>query len=260
MKRAAIIDQSTKKPRLSRESLLDAGIAIHEVASAEEAFEAAASLPDDVQEIMAVGSAFVTTAIASAFALRERTTPIRPIRSGADGWLESAGIKGDSLDGGRSTAVPSLQVERLGSAWPIICSTLAVGGVAPLLAGIHTGASGVSAAKGLATSIGSSNDAWRVQGDDAPWGLVCSATGAIGAAVSLSGSSGKFVATAFEPAKGGGLLGLVRGLAGMLSGGDGKEVPELVLEGSGELTIDGWTTSGPDIVRVRRGPDVSLIG
>lgn len=260
LKRAAIIDQSAKSLSSSADALAQLGVETRQVHGTEEAFQAAMALDADVDEVIAVGDASVTTAIASALALTGRSTIIRPLRSGNDGWLESAGVDGKKLEGGRVCAVPSLRVERLGAAWPIVCSTVAIGGVGPLLGGIHRGSSGVAAAKGLATSIGSSNDEWSVDGASAPWGLVCSATGAIGAAVSLGASQTQLIATSFEPAKGGGLLGLVRGLAGMLSGGDGREVQELALEGSGDLTIDGWTTTGPDVVRIRRGPDVRIIG
>jgi hypothetical protein len=260
VKRSAIIDQSAKDALHSPATLEGLGIEVHLVSGANEVFDAAMKLSADVDEVLSVGDAAVTSAIASAMMLRGHHAPIRPLRSGTDGWLESAGIAKAELDGGRVRLVASLRVERLGAAWPIVCSTVAIGGVAPLLGSIHRGSSGVSAAKGLATSLGSTNDDWTVDGETAPWGLVCSASGAIGAKISLESSPSGFVATSFEPAKGGGLLGLVRGLAGMLSGGDGTEAQELLLEGHGELTIDGWITSGQDRVRIRRGPDVRIVG
>ena len=223
-------------------------------------FAIAAGLEAD--EVLAVGDGTTTLAITSALALAGRTVAIRPIRAGSDGWTEAAGVNGDRIEGGPVREVATLRVERLGCAWPIVCTTAAFGGVAPLLAGLHRGGSTASAAKDFALALGRAHGptGWTESGAETPWGLICSASGHVGGGVSLESSAEGFVATNLEPARGGGLMGLVRGLAGILGGGSSRELAVLELGGHGTLALDGWVTEGPDRVRITRGPTVRIVG
>ena len=256
MNRIVILDRSVPgSQRLLGGSVGDVGIV--EVDGVAAAFAAAVENPAD--ETIAVGDGTTTLAVASAIGLTGRCGSIRPVRRGADAWTEAAGIDGTRLTGGRTAAVPTLRVESLQCPWPIVCASAALGGAAELLAKLHSGASATAVAREFARAIGQVNETsgW---GDRVPWGLICSASGKVGGAVTLPTSDRGFTASCMEPARGGGLLGLVRGVAGILAGGHAERVDELVLEGDGAASFDGWTVSGADRLRVTRGPDIPLVG
>lgn len=260
MNRVAIIDSSV--PR-SRELLgSSAGLELVEASGVVEVFARACAVDLQAEEVLAVGDGTTTLAVASAFALTGASAVIRPIRSGSDGWTEAAGVSGGQLNGGAVCEVATLRVERLGCPWPIVCSTASFGGVAPLLASLNRGGSAAGAVKEFAKALGGAHGpvGWTEGGSEVAWGVICSASGQIGAGVRLDSSESGFVATSLEPARGGGLMGLVRGVAGILGGGTPREVEALELTGNGALALDGWLTEGSDRVRISPGPRIRIVG
>lgn len=219
----------------------------------------AAAMERAEDELLAVGDGTTTLAVVSALALRGAGGTVRPLRRGTDAWTEAAGIDATAVDGGRVTSVATLRIESLHNPWPIVCATASFGAVADLLARLHGGSSAAAVAKDFALALAQANEpsGW---GDDVPWGLICSGSGKVGSGVTLPAPREGFVASTLEPARGGGLLGLVRGVAGILSGGVSEERTELDLSGDGTVSLDGWLLKGLDRVRVTRGPAVNVVG
>lgn len=198
---------------------------------------------------------YVGTAVSALVALG--CDPVVHVGSRCGVWAESSTE--------RPTPTPVLRVDATWLRNPEHAISVRVGGPAEL--GEDGGVVGF--ASRLAGSIaGPEASAWSVSADaagEAPlgWGLAATSTGRIahGIHVSIAPRADAFGLVRPDPARGGGLLGFVRGVAGLFSGTSVESAGRVVLRGQGSLMIDdrGVSCDEPGAIAVAAGPTVRLV-
>lgn len=203
--------------------------------------ERVAALGAAVKSVRVDGPAWYVGSVLSGLRA-SGAAPVVEVSRQTGPWHEAAG-------GGR---VGTLSVEATWLPAPLIAEAVAVGGACET--GDRAGVASVLA------GFGGDPSSWSVRTDDAEeqgaWGW---RVGAPGAARAVKGAEHVEVLR-IDPATGGGLLGLVRGVAGLMSGAQRSEARSFVARGHGAVAIDGLSHArqGRASFAVRRGPSVAL--